>query len=109
MNEQDLWTAPANAAARPRPRGLTIDDLADPGPALVSVAVRRGPRGFTFDDLAVAGRHHGGRVSALAEWLAQARSSGLVEDLGFDVISGLGDRGPRRYRIAQQEREELAG
>lgn len=68
--------------------------------ALVNVAVRRGDRGFTFDDLARASRQHGGRVSDLAEWLAQARSSGWLEDLGFDAESGLQVLGPRRYRLA---------
>lgn len=71
--------------------------------ALVNVAVRRGRAGFTFDDLARAGVHHRGNVSDLAEWLAQARSSGFVEDLGFDDEPGLGDLGPRRYRLAGRE------
>ena len=67
--------------------------------ALANVAVRRGSRGFTFDDLARASRQHGGRVSDLAEWLAQGRSSGFLEDLGFDADAGLQVLGPRRYRI----------
>jgi hypothetical protein len=69
--------------------------------ALVNIVVRRGERGFTFDDLARAGHQHGGRVSELAEWLAQARSSGFVEDLGFDDgVIGVAVVGPRRYRLA---------
>lgn len=68
--------------------------------ALVDIAVRRGEQGFTFDDLARAGRRHGGRVSELAEWLAGARSSGFVEDLGFDGVVGTAVLGPRRYRLS---------
>lgn len=71
--------------------------------ALETVAQRRGSRGFTFDDLARAATHHRGTFSDLAEWLAQARSSGFLEDLGFDEETDLGVRGPRRYRLAQQE------
>ena len=71
--------------------------------ALVNVAVRRGRTGFTFDDLARAAAHHRGTVSDLAEWLAQARSSGFVEDLGFDDLPVLQGFGPRRYRIAQRD------
>lgn len=71
--------------------------------ALEEMAARRGRHGFTFDDLARAGARHRGHVSDLAEWLAQARSTGFVEDLGFDEEAGLGVRGPRRYRIAGSE------
>lgn len=71
--------------------------------ALDEVAARRGHSGFTFDDLARAGARHRGHVSDLAEWLARARSTGFVEDLGFDEEVGLGVRGPRRYRIAERE------
>jgi hypothetical protein len=68
--------------------------------ALVDVAMRRGQRGFTFDDLARASRGQRGNVSDLAAWLANARSTGFVEDVGFD--EGVGDMalGPRRYRVA---------
>jgi hypothetical protein len=76
--------------------------------ALVNIAVRRGRKGFTFDDLARAGMPHRGNVSDLAEWLAQARSSGFVEDLGFDDDEGLGVVGPRRYRMAQRDTQQLA-
>lgn len=76
--------------------------------ALETVAQRRGPLGFTFDDLAKAAAHHRGTFSDLAEWLAQARSSGYLDDLGFDEETSLGVRGPRRYRLAQHEAEQRA-
>lgn len=68
--------------------------------ALVGVVKRHGPRGFTFDDLARASRGHQGNVSDLASWLAEARSTGLVEDVGFDTGFGDVTLGPRRYRLA---------
>ena len=68
--------------------------------ALVKVAKRNGPRGFTFDDLARAGRGHRGSVSDLASWLAEARSTGFVEDIGFDPGVVGETLGPRRYRLA---------
>jgi hypothetical protein len=76
--------------------------------ALVNVALRRGSGGFTFDDLARAVQRHEGTFSDLAEWLAQARSSGFVEDLGFDADARLQVRGPRRYRIASRTAQQRA-
>ena len=67
---------------------------------LVGVARRRGQRGFTFDDLARASRGHRGNVSDLASWLAEARRTGFVEDLGFDPGVVGETLGPRRYRLA---------
>lgn len=75
--------------------------------ALENVATRRGQQGFTFDDLAKAAAHHRGTFGELAEWLADARSSGFLEDLGFDEETDLGVRGPRRYRLAKVEAEKL--
>lgn len=68
--------------------------------ALVQAVTRRGRRGFTFDDLARAGRGHHGSISDLASWLAEARSTGFVEDVGFDPGIQGEVRGPRRYRLA---------
>ena len=68
--------------------------------ALVTVARRNGSRGFTFDDLARASHGHRGTVSDLAFWLAEARRTGFVEDLGFDSGVAGETLGPRRYRLA---------
>jgi hypothetical protein len=66
--------------------------------ALSDVARRRGARGFTFDDLARTGRHRRATIGQIADWLARARSTGDLADMGFDPrMRGLGD-GPRRYR-----------
>jgi hypothetical protein len=58
-----------------------------------------GERGFTFDELTRAATQVDVySLTAVVEWLAQARSSGQVEDVGFDSLpDGSGD-GPRRYR-----------
>jgi hypothetical protein len=68
---------------------------------LASVAVRRAARGFTFDDLARAATSEQGTIGLVADWLAHARSSGLVHEAGFDTgVAGL--TGPRRYRLASR-------
>lgn len=70
--------------------------------ALATMARRRGERGFTFDDLTGVGHRYRATIGSVADWLAQARSTGLVEELGFDRgIGGPNVLGPRRYRIAR--------
>ena len=73
--------------------------------ALATMARRRGTRGFTFDDLAEIGRRYRATIGNVADWLARARSTGLVEELGFDRgingVAGPAALGPRRYRLAQ--------
>jgi hypothetical protein len=66
---------------------------------LAGVVVRRGKRGFTFEDLLRVATRHRATLGDVAAWLAAARSSGLVADLGFDHEAG-GELGPRRYRLA---------
>lgn len=73
----------------------------DPGSALATMARTCGSAGFTFDDLARAGAEQRMSMGDLADWLARARSSGFVDDLGFD-----GAIGPRRYRISHGEPEQ---
>lgn len=69
--------------------------------ALDWVATRGGGRGFTFDDLARAAARHDARLSDIAEWLARGRTTGRLEELGFDAGAGPVAVGPRRYRLAQ--------
>lgn len=75
--------------------------------ALVDVVVRRGPRGFTFDDLVRAGSKQQVALSHVADWLADARASGFVDDLGFDDGVGAQSLGPRRYRYARSRLARL--
>lgn len=67
--------------------------------SLANVAVRKGSRGFTFEDL--AGPVRAGRVSIVdvTDWLADARSTGFVAEMGFDPGVGEERFGPRRYRL----------
>ncbi|MFL5846392.1 MAG: hypothetical protein ACJ762_17030 [Solirubrobacteraceae bacterium] len=46
---------------------------------LTQVVRRFGDRGFSFDDLIEPAMRSGATVGELTEWLARARSSGLVE------------------------------
>jgi len=69
--------------------------------ALAHTVVRRGARGFTFEDLARVASRSRLTISFVADWLANARSSGFVEDVGFDPAPVSGHTGPRRYRLAQ--------
>lgn len=70
---------------------------------LAGLVVRRGRRGFTFEDLLRVATRQQGTLGDVADWLAAARSSGLVCDVGFDEAEGHGLLGPRRYRLAGRE------
>jgi hypothetical protein len=68
---------------------------------LAKVAVRHGTGGFTFDDLIkAAARRADATIGQVADWLANARASGFVDDLGFDAGFGRDVLGPRRYSLA---------
>jgi hypothetical protein len=88
---------------RPQPTrevGAVLEkDLAQ---KLAGVAIRRGGRGFTFEDLTRASFTSGARIGDVADWLAQARSVGFVEDLGFDWGIEDSTPGPRRYRLGHR-------
>jgi hypothetical protein len=76
--------------------------------SLANVAVRNGGRGFTFDDLARAAVQYQATVGRVADWLAHARSSGFVDEVGFDAGMGHEPLGPRRYRLATVRRSKEA-
>lgn len=80
---------------------MTVSDRSALAAVLDRTAARKGPGGFTFGDLLEAGVPASASLSHVAAWLAEARSTGAVEDMGFDA--GHGDRtlGPRRYRAVQ--------
>jgi hypothetical protein len=69
--------------------------------SLASVAARKGNHGFTFDDLARVVEPQRAHISAVADWLARARSTGLVTEMGFDAGLGEDRLGPRRYQLAR--------
>ena len=70
--------------------------------SLASVAARKGRNGFTFEDLARVVEPQRANISAVADWLARARSTGLVTDMGFDDGNGDVRLGPRRYQLARR-------
>jgi hypothetical protein len=70
--------------------------------ALHRCAARKGGEGFTFADLLRAGRPERASLSDLTAWLAQARATGAVEDVGFEIIDGSRAVGPRRYRATRR-------
>ena len=72
--------------------------------SLASVAARKGTNGFTFNDLTRVVEPERVSISAVADWLAQARKTGLVTEMGFDAGAGEARLGPRRYRLAGSRR-----
>ena len=76
--------------------------------ALAQTVMRRGARGFTFEDLLRVASRSRLTISAVADWLAMARSSGFVDDVGFDEGPRPGMTGPRRYRIASTRTSGIA-
>jgi hypothetical protein len=72
--------------------------------SLASVAARKGSNGFTFDDLASVVEPQRVTIGAVADWLARARSTGLVTEMGFDAGDDDERLGPRRYRLTGRSR-----
>lgn len=67
-------------------------------------------RGFTFDEVARAAvQVEAYSLTDLVEWLAKARSEGLIDDVGFDALPGGAGVGPRRYRVARQQASQSEG
>lgn len=61
-------------------------------------------RPLSFDDLARIVADRGAKLSDVADWLATARSSGLVEDCGFDLGPDGAPVGPRLFVLAPTAR-----
>ena len=54
------------------------------GEMLTIVVRKRGEAGFCFDDLLPSAEYHGATIGELAEWMAQARSHGVIEAVVTD-------------------------
>ena len=61
-----------------RPRDARLAEM------LTLVVRKRGDRGFCFDDLIAPAHYYGATIGQLAEWLAQARRTGLIETVVTD-------------------------
>jgi hypothetical protein len=62
----------------------------------------------SMDDLVRAVARRGARLSEVADWIAQARSSGVIEDAGFATDESGRLAGPRRFRIGPAGRQIVA-
>lgn len=59
---------------------------------------------LSFQDLVSVVAPQGARLSDVADWLATARQSGMIEDLGFEQSEGGEMVGPRLFALAESAR-----
>lgn len=59
----------------------------------------------SMDDLVRAVARRGARLSEVADWIAQARTSGVIEDAGFATDDSGRLAGPRRFRLGPAGRQ----
>jgi hypothetical protein len=69
---------------------------------LAALAASRRP--LSFDDLLSVVADRGARLSEVADWLANARASGMVDDYGFQLDVHGQPTGPRLFVLAAQAR-----
>ena len=64
-------------------------------------------RPLSFDDLVQVVMGRGARISDVADWMANARASGTIEDRGFELGPDGSPVGPRLFAIAPSARAVL--
>lgn len=69
---------------------------------LAAFAATRRP--LSFDDLARLLADRGAKLSDIADWLATARGSGLIEDCGFERGPDGAPIGPRLFVLGETAR-----
>ena len=69
---------------------------------LAALAASRRP--LSFDDLLSVVADRGAKLSEVADWLANARASGMVDDFGFALDVHGQPTGPRLFVLAAQAR-----
>ena len=69
---------------------------------LAALAFSRRP--LSFDDLLSVVADRGARLSEVADWLANARASGMVDDHGFQLDVHGQPTGPRLFVLAPAAR-----
>jgi hypothetical protein len=72
---------------------------------LATFAVTRRP--LSFDDLIRVVSDQGARLSDVADWLATARASGLICDVGFEEGPDGAPVGPRLFVLADTARATI--
>ncbi len=71
---------------------------------LLLAALAFSKRPLSFDDLLSVVRDRGALLSEVADWLANARASGMVDDHGFALDVHGQPTGPRLFSLAAQAR-----
>jgi hypothetical protein len=69
---------------------------------LATLASTRRP--ISFYDLVQVVSGQGAKLSDVADWLATARASGLIEDVGFELAPDGSPIGPRLFTLAASAR-----
>lgn len=64
-------------------------------------------RPLSFADLVDVVSGRGARISDVADWLATARSSGVIEDRGFQTAADGTIVGPRLFALAESARAAI--
>jgi hypothetical protein len=72
---------------------------------LAALAAARRP--LSFDDLSRVVAERGAKLSEVADWLANARASGMVEDHGFELGPDGTPTGPRLFVLAEAARRVI--
>lgn len=73
---------------------------------MAALAAARRP--LSFDDLAQVVAERGAKLSEIADWLATARASGMVEDKGFELGPDGTPVGPRLFVLAEAARRIIS-
>lgn len=72
--------------------------------ALMLACFANARRPLSFQDLVSIVGPHGARLSDVADWLATARQSGMLEDAGFEEGPDGELVGPRLFMLAESAR-----
>lgn len=75
--------------------------------ALMLACFATARRPLSFQDLVSVVAPQGARLSDVADWLATARQSGMLEDVGFEEGEE-GPVGPRLFRLADSARAVIS-
>lgn len=72
--------------------------------ALMLAAFATARRPLSFQDLVSVVAPQGARLSDVADWLATARQSGMLTDVGFELNDAGEACGPRLFSLAESAR-----
>jgi hypothetical protein len=72
--------------------------------ALMLAAFAAARRPLSFQDLVSVVAPQGARLSDVADWMATARQSGLLDDEGFELGPDGSAIGPRMFALAESAR-----